>query len=81
MVASSRFRYSALLVLWPHVQLDRLHMIWISLAKAAWKGLPYFPAAPFRVPNSQASSRAPDPKLYLVQALATHVEQLVALRD
>jgi hypothetical protein len=81
MVASSRFRYSAPLVPWSDVQLDRLHMRWISLAKAAWKVPPGFPAAPLKFPTSQAGSPVPHPRVYLVQALATHIEQLVALPD
>ncbi|NBO64558.1 MAG: hypothetical protein EBU88_06900 [Acidobacteria bacterium] len=81
MVASSRFRYSAPLVPWPDAELNRLHLKWIGLAKVAWKVHPGFPAAPFKFPTSQAGSPVPHPRVYLVQALSTHIEQLVALPD
>ena len=81
MVASSRFRYSAPLVPWTDAQLDRLHVLWIGLAKAAWRLPPSFPAAPLKLPLSQGGSPVPHPRVYLVQALSTHIEQLVALPD
>ena len=81
MVASSRFRYSAPLVPWTDAQLDRLHSEWIGLAKAAWRLPPSFPSAPLTFPSSQGGSPVPHPRVYLVQALASHVEQLVALPD
>ncbi len=81
MVASSRFRYSAPLVPWTDAQLDKLHTWWIALAKAAWRLPPSFPAAPLKLPPSQGGSPVPHPRVYLVQALSTHIEQLVALPD
>ena len=80
-VASSRFRYSAPLVPWSDAQLDKLHASWIGLAKTAWRLPPGFPAAPLSFPASQGGIPVPHPKVYLVQALATHLEQLVALPD
>ena len=81
MVASSRFRYSATLTPWSDAQLDRLHTRWIGLAKTAWRLPPAFPGAPLLFPTLQGGSPVPHPRVYLVQALATHIEQLVALPD
>lgn len=81
MVASSRFRYSAPLVPWSDAQLDELYVHWIGLSKSAWRLPKSFPAAPLMFPPSQGGCPVPHPRVYLVQALATHVEQLVALPD
>ena len=81
MVASSRFRYSAPLVPWSDAQLDQLHAKWIGLSKAAWRLPPSFPAAPLQFPPSQGGCPVPHPRVYLVQALSSHVEQLVAFPD
>ena len=72
---------SDILVPWTDAQLDRLHAEWIGLAKAAWRLPPSLPSAPFTFPQSQGGSPVPHPRVYLVQALSMHVEQLVALPD
>ncbi len=81
LVASSRFRYSAPLVPWSDAQLDLLHRKWVGLSKAAWRLPRSFPAAPLTFPSSHGGTPVPHPRVYLVQALATHVEQLVAFPD
>lgn len=80
-MASSRFRYSAPLVPWSDAQLDLLHRKWVGLSKAAWRLPRSFPAAPLTFPSSHGGTPVPHPRVYLVQALATHVEQLVAFPD
>jgi len=80
-VASSRFRYSAPLVPWSDAQLDHLHAKWAGLSKASWKLPPSFPSAPLTFPPSHGGLPIPHPRVYLVQALATHIEQLVAFPD
>ena len=81
MVASARFRYSAALVPWSDAELDRLYKTWLQLHRAAWRLTPGFPSAPFVLPGEQAGLPVSHPRVALVQALTTHIEQLCALPD
>ena len=80
-VAFSRFRYSAAFVPWSDSQLNKHHTLWLRLFKGAWRLAAGFPAAPFKFPNSQGGCPVPHPKVFLLQALASHVEQLVTFDD
>ena len=81
MVATSRFRYSAPLVAWTDAELDELYTIWLQVNKASWRLPPGFPSAPFSFPADQGGCPVAHPLVHLVQALAKHIEQLVALPD
>ena len=80
-VAFSRFRYSAAFVPWSDSQLNKHHNLWIRLFKGAWRLAPGFPAAPFKFPRSHGGCPVPHPKVFLLQALTSHVEQLVTFDD
>ena len=81
MVAASRFRYSAPLVPWTDVELNDLHRVWLQVHRAAWRLPPGFPSAPLTLPSEHGGSPVTHPRVLLVQALAKHIEQLVALPD
>ena len=80
-VATARFRYSAALVPWTDKQLNKLHKLWIRLQKGAWHLPPSYPGAIFLFPEEQGGLPVPHPKVYLLQALALHVEQLALWND
>ena len=81
MVATSRFRYSAPLVLWTDAELNELHRVWLQVHRAAWRLPPGYPSAPLTLPSAHGGSPVSHPRVLLVQALAKHIEQLVALPD
>jgi ribonuclease HI len=81
MVATSRFRYSAPLVPWTDAELDRLHRVWLQVHRAAWRLPPGYPSAPFVFPSALGGCPEAHPVVPMVQALAKHIEQLVALPD
>ena len=81
MVGSARFSYSAALVPWSDSELDKLHKTWLQVHRAAWRLPPGFPSAPFVLPGEQAGLPVPHPRVVLVQALTTHIQQLCALPD
>ena len=81
MVAASRFRYSAALVPWSDAALEKLFKVWMQVERAAWKLQRSFPSAQFRLPSEMGGMPLEDPRVVLIQALATHVRQLVALPD
>ena len=80
-VATARFRYSAALVPWTDGQLNKLHKLWIRLQKGAWRLPPSFPGAVFLFPEEHGGLPVPHPKVFLLQALALHVEQLALWDD
>ena len=49
--------------------------------RAAWRLPPGFPSAPLTLPSEHGCSTVTHPRVLLVQALAKHIEQLVALPD
>jgi hypothetical protein len=51
MAATSRFRYSAPLVPWTEAELDKLHIKWLQIQRAAWKPPPGYPSAPLAFPQ------------------------------
>ena len=81
MVAASRFRYSAPLVPWTDAELDVLHSKWLQVQRAAWRLPPGYPSAPLVLPAKHGGCAEMHPVVLLVQALAKHIEQLVALPD
>ena len=81
MMTTSRFRYSAPLVPWTDVELDRLHAVWLQVQRAAWRLPPGYPSAPFLLPSARGGCPEAHPVVPMVQALAKHIEQLVALPD
>jgi hypothetical protein len=81
MVATSRFRYSAPLVPWTDAELDQLHRVWLQVHRAAWRLPPGYPSAPFVFPSALGGCPEAHPVVPMVQALAKHIEQLVALPD
>jgi len=81
MVASARFRYSAPLVPWTDAELDKLHAVWLQIQRAAWRLPPGYPSAPLAFPSARGGCPEAHPVVPMVQALAKHIEQLVALPD
>ena len=81
MVAASRFRYSAPLVPWTDAELDGLHRVWLQVQRAAWRLPPGYPSAPLSFPSARGGCPEAHPVVTMVQALAKHIEQLVALPD
>jgi hypothetical protein len=81
MIASSRFRYSAPLVPWTDAELDELHRIWLQVHKASWRVPPSFASAPLLFPSDSGGCPVDHPLVHVIQALAGHIEQLVALPD
>ena len=81
MVATSRFRYSAPLVPWRDAELDKMHAVWMQVQRAAWRLPPGYASAPLMFPSRCGGCPVVHPKVILVQALAKHIEQLVALPD
>jgi len=81
MVAASRFRYSAALVPWTDAALEDLFKIWMQVERATWKLPGSFPSAQFRLPTVAGGSPLEHPRVVLIQALSTHVRQLVAFPD
>ena len=81
LVATSRFRYSAPLIPWTDAELNNLHRVWLQVHRAAWRLPPGFPSAPLTLPSEHGGSPVTHPRVMLVQALAKHIEQLVALPD
>jgi hypothetical protein len=57
MVATSRFRYSALLVPWTDAELDKLHAKWLQVHWAAWRLPPGFPSAQLRFLSADGAAR------------------------
>ena len=81
MVTTSRFRYSAPLVPWTDAELNKLHAKWMQVHRAAWRLTPGFASAPLMFPSDVGGCPVAHPVVPMVQALAKHVEQLVALPD
>ena len=81
MVTTAWFRYSAPLVPWTDADLDKLYSVWLQVQRAAWKLSPGFPSAPLMFPEEHGGCPATHPVVPMIQALATHIEQLVALPD
>ena len=81
MVCSSRFRYSAPLVPWTGAELEDMQRLWLRVHRAAWHLPPGYPGAPFLLPGDQGGEPIGHPRVVLLQALAKHIEQLVALPD
>jgi len=81
MVTTAWFRYSAPLVPWTDADLDKLHSVWLRVQRAAWRLPPGFPSAPLMFPREYGGCPGTHPVVPMIQALATHIEQLVALPD
>ena len=81
MVTSARFRYGAPLVPWTDAELNRLHKTWLQVNRAAWRLPPGYPSAPLVFPGEHGGCPVAHPIVSMVQALAKHLEQLVALPD
>ena len=81
MFATARFRYSAPLVPWTDAELDAVQRVWLQVDRASWRLAPGYPSAPLLLPVENGGSATPHPRVLLIQALATHIEQLVALPD
>ena len=81
MVASARFRYSAALVPWTDAELDCVHKVWLQVHRAAWRLPPGYASAPFVLPEDKGGCPVAHPRVLMIQALTTHIEQLCALPD
>ena len=81
MVASARFRYSAALVPWTDAELDCVHKVWLQVHRAAWHLPPGYASAPFVLPEYKGGCPVAHPRVLMIQALTTHIEQLCALPD
>ena len=80
-VATARFRYCAPLVPWTDAELDQVHQCWLQVHRASWRLPPGFPSSPLQLPSDHGGNPVAHPRVILIQALATHIEQLVALPD
>ncbi len=81
MVATSCFLHSAPLVPWRDAELDKLHAVWLQVELTAWRLPPGYASATLLFPSSCGGCPLTHPKVILMQALAKHIEQLVALPD
>ena len=81
MVAQARLRYSAPLVPWTDAELEELYRIWLQVDRSAWRLQKSFPSAQRILPEEHAGCPVIHPRVIIVQALATHVAQLVAIPD
>jgi hypothetical protein len=79
MVATSRFLYSAPLVPWRDAKLDKLHAVWLQVERAAWRLPPGYTSVPLLLPSRCGGCPVAHPKVSMMQALAKHIEPLVAL--
>jgi hypothetical protein len=66
---------------WTEAELDKLHTKWLQIQRAAWKLPPDYPSAPLAFPSACGGCAEMHPLVPMIQALAKHVEQLVALPD
>ena len=81
MVASARFRYSAALVPWTDAELDQIHKVWLQVHRSAWRLTPGYASAPLVLPETKGGCPVAHPRVLMIQALTTHIEQLCALPD
>jgi hypothetical protein len=81
MVVSARFRYSAALVPWTDAELDQIHKVWLQVHRSAWRSTPGDASAPLVLPETKGGCPVAHPRVLMIQALATHIEQLCALPD
>jgi hypothetical protein len=83
MVCSSGFRYSAPLVPWTGAELEDMQRVCLLVHKAGWLLPPGYPGAPFLLLSRQSREPIGHPRVVLTywQALAKHIELLVALQD
>ena len=81
MVASARFRYSAALVPWTDAELDQIHKVWLQVHRSAWRLTPGYASAPLVLPEAKGGCPVAHPRVLMIQALTTHIEQLCALPD
>ncbi len=56
-------------------------MVWLQVNLAAWRLPPAYASAPLLFPSRCGSCPVAHPKVILMQLLAKHIEQLVALTD
>ena len=80
-VATARFRYCAPLIPWTDAELDQVHRCWLQVHRASWRLPPGYPSSPLQLPSDHGGTPVAHPRVILIQALAKHVEQLVALPD
>jgi hypothetical protein len=81
-VATSRFRYSALLIHWADAELDMLQAKWLQVHRAAAWRLPLsFPSEPLMLPSADWGCLVAHPVMPIVLALVKQFEQLVVLPD
>ena len=81
MISAARFRYSAALVPWTDAELEDLFTVWLQVERATWRLQRSFPSAQFCLPHTCGGVPLEHPRVVLIQALSTHVRQLVALPD
>jgi hypothetical protein len=77
----ARARHSAALVQWTDADLEALFKVWMQVERAAWKLQRSFPSAQFCLLPDSGGTPLDHPRVILIQALATHIQQLVALPD
>jgi hypothetical protein len=61
--------------------LEELFKVWLQVERAAWKLQRSFPSAQFSLLPDSGGTPLDHPRVVLIQALATHIQQLVALPD
>ncbi|NDC79415.1 MAG: hypothetical protein EBZ67_16330, partial [Chitinophagia bacterium] len=81
MVQEARFRYSAPLARWTDAQLEHLLSIWVANVKAALTLSPGTASCIFTLPPDLGGDPIRAPRVILLQALGSHLHQLVALDD
>jgi hypothetical protein len=62
-------------------KLNRLHRVWLQVYRAAWRLPPSYLSALQVFPSARGGCPKAHPVVTMVQALAKHIEQLVALPD
>ena len=80
-VVTVRFRYSVALNPWTDAELEELFKIWMQVERAAWNLQHRFLSAQFQLPTAHGGAPLEHPRVVLIQALATHIQQLTALPD
>ena len=75
------FQYSAALTQWTDSELEELFKIWMQVERAASKLQRCFPSTQFQLPTDNGGAPLEHPRVVLIQALTTHIQQTDELRE
>ena len=76
MLQESWFRYSAAICPWTEAELRDLYTKWVACVKAAWRISRSTASAVFTFPEAYGGKTIRQPKVVMIQALMTHIQQL-----